>query len=245
MPETERNKFKKLKNIKMQFRYDARYYNLNSPKLVVPILLKLFNPKSVLDVGCGIGTWLKTFSELGVKKITGIDSSYVDTTLLSNYISPDDFIAADLSRPFDLNLKYDLIISLEVAEHLPEASADVFVDSLARHGDIIVFSAAVPHQGGQNHINEQWPTYWIEKFKNLGYNVYDIIRPRIWNLEAVEYWYRQNILVFSTSDFSHFATYENPIVNIVHPLLYNKMVDHIIYQEEYIKQLEQKLYSID
>jgi hypothetical protein len=89
------------------------------------------------------------------------------------------------------------VVSLEVAEHLPESSADTFIESLVAHGDVILFSAAVPGQGGQHHINEQWPEYWQQKFAKHGFYFHDTIRPLIWNNEKVNWWYRQNIFIIN------------------------------------------------
>ena len=106
-----------------------------------------------------------------------------------------NFKAHDLRTPFTLNRKFDLAICLETAEHLPESSSDVLVSNLVSHADRILFSAAVPGQGGQNHINEQWPEYWEAKFAVHGFYFQDTIRPLIWTNPKVEWWYRQNIFL--------------------------------------------------
>ena len=129
---------------------------------------------------------------------------------------------ADRSRPttwrcFLLGRTFDLVQTLEVAEHLDEASADTFVDSLARHGDTILFSAAIPGQGGTHHVNEQWPSYWAEKFARAGYTAYDVIRPRIWADPQVQVWYRQNMLLFARSRVFEGA---QPRLDLVHPDLW-------------------------
>ena len=54
----------------------------------------------------------------------------------------------------------------------------------------------MPYQGGTGHVNEQWPNYWIEQFAQRGYIAVDYIRKRIWDDEAIPWWYRQNILLF-------------------------------------------------
>lgn len=177
--------------------HDEATHNKKAAAIIVPILSGILEFKSVLDVGCGIGTWLRVFRESGEIEILGLDGDYVDRTLLQKNISLGDFKSVDLTSIFSLGRKYDLSICLEVAEHLPSSSADHLVDSLCSHSDQIVFSAAVPGQGGQNHLNEQWPSYWIEKFRKQGFKVYDLIRPEIWNNPAVDIWYRQNILLFS------------------------------------------------
>lgn len=182
--------------------HDEATHNKNAPAVIVPILSDLLEFKSVLDVGCGIGTWLSVFKETAGIEILGLDGDYVDRQLLKKNISLEYFRSQDLTASFSLGKKFDLALCLEVAEHLPPSSADNLVDSLCRHADQIVFSAAVPDQGGQNHLNEQWPSYWVEKFNKQGFEVYDLIRPLIWNNSSVDSWYRQNILVFSKKAIS-------------------------------------------
>jgi hypothetical protein len=89
-----------------------------------------------------------------------------------------------------------LAISLEVAEHLPENAADDFVASLVRLAPIVLFSAAAPYQGGQNHVNEQWPGYWAERFAARNYLPVDCIRRRVWENPEVEWWYAQNTFLY-------------------------------------------------
>ena len=88
---------------------------------------------------------------------------------------------------------------LEVAEHLPHAKAELFVDNLVAHGDVILFSAAVPHQGGEHHVNEQPPEYWRQKFKARGYDVFDFVRPALTARGDVMPWYRFNTYVYANA----------------------------------------------
>ena len=161
-------------------------HNLDSPKIIVPVLFQWFQPKSVVDVGCGIGTFLKVFKDLGVMEILGVDGTWVDRSKL--YISDQEFMVADLEKPVILPKTFDLVLSLEVAEHLSPEASETFVDSLVSLGKIIIFSAAIPNQGGQNHLNEQNYSYWQEKFKKRGYRFVDICRQRFWNEREVEWW---------------------------------------------------------
>lgn len=177
--------------------HETSVHNTKAAENVVPLIKELFHPSSVLDVGCGIGTWLKIFKKNGIENILGIDTQYVNKAKLFANIAKEEFLILDLSKPFDLNLKFDLIICLEVAEHLTASCADSFVDSLIKHADTIIFSAAVPGQWGQNHLNEQWIEYWIALFNDKGYKCYDLIRPLIWNNKNVEWWYKQNMIIFS------------------------------------------------
>lgn len=170
-------------------------HNFKAANEMVPFIINLLKPKSVVDVGCGTGTWLKIFEDNSINDVVGIDGSYVDKSLLK--INTDKFIEYDLEIFFKSEKKYDLAISLEVAEHLSEVSADIFIKTLTELSDIVVFSAAIPNQGGQNHINEQEPRYWIEKFESLEFKTFDILRPIFWDNKNIDWWYRQNILLFT------------------------------------------------
>ncbi len=154
-----------------------------------------FLPKigSVIDFGCGVGSWLSVFKEKGAL-VAGLDGPWVPTEHL--VIPREDFIQHDLGNSIDLERRFDLAISLEVAEHLPEKSAACFVRNLVRHSDFILFSAAIPFQGGSGHINEQWPSYWGRLFLKEGYRTVDLIRMQIWHDETIPYFYRQNICLF-------------------------------------------------
>ncbi len=171
--------------------HETNVHNKLSASIVAPIIIDLLQPQSVVDVGCGLGDWLSVFQENGVKKILGIDGNWLNVQKL--YVDKKHLLTHDLTLPLTLQNKFDLAICLEVAEHLSVTTADILVNSLVQLSNNIIFSAAVPGQGGQNHINEQWPKYWQEKFQNKGYTFYDAIRPLIWDNENIKPWYRQNI----------------------------------------------------
>lgn len=188
----------------MERLYDEEYYDwltertVESARVVVPLVLDLVQPRSILDVGCGIGLWPAVFHEHGVGEVWGVDGAWVDSEALR--IPRERFIEADLSAPLRLDRSFDLVVSLEVAEHLAEASAETFVDTLTRHGPVILFSAAIPGQGGTGHVNEQWPDYWITRFHRRGYVVADALRREVWEDERVAWWYAQNLFVFVRED---------------------------------------------
>jgi SAM-dependent methyltransferase len=173
--------------------------SLSSAQVVVPKVLSMVKPGSVVDVGCATGAWLSVFQQLGVEDILGLDGSYVDTSKLR--IPEKNFESVDLSKPFTLPRRFDLAVSLEVAEHLPDRSAKKFVGSLCNLAPTILFSAAVPGQGGTHHVNEQWPEYWRLLFAEQGYLMFDPIRPAIWQNDRVASYYRQNMYLFIGDDY--------------------------------------------
>ncbi len=153
---------------------------------------------SVLDVGCGPGVWLAEWSRIGVEEILGVDGDYVPRNKLA--IPADAFRAIDISQPFDLGQHFDLVQCLEVAEHIPEANADTLIDNLCRHGDLIMFSAAVPGQGGEFHVNEQPYDYWRKKFSARGYAVFDCVRPLVVDVKQIDPWYRFNTFLYANQN---------------------------------------------
>lgn len=218
-----------------QSSYTRDFYQLigegtrTSAREIIPLLLDLLQPilpKSVVDVGCGTGSWLAAFQKLGIADCLGIDGDYVDRTILQ--IPLNQFQSADLKQPLQINRKFDLAISLEVAEHLPATCAENFVNSLTQLAPVILFSAAIPFQGGVEHVNEQWPEYWVYYFQKKGYAVIDCLRKKIWNNDKVEPWYAQNILIFVKQEYLPgyprlVNEYQNTELNqlaIVHPKIY-------------------------
>jgi SAM-dependent methyltransferase len=166
-----------------------------SARAIVPLIRNLLGVGSVLDVGCGRGVWVREWREGGTADAVGVDGSYVDKSRL--VIPADRFVERDLSQPFSLGRRFDLVQSLEVGEHIAEQRADTFVANLVAHSDVILFSAAIPGQGGEFHVNEQSYGYWRDKFAVQGFRTFDWLRPRICDLTAIEPWYRYNTLLFA------------------------------------------------
>jgi hypothetical protein len=165
-----------------------------SAEIVVPIVQAALQPQSVLDVGCGQGAWLATWRRLGVTDVRGIDGDYVDRTRQA--IPADSFQARDLKYPFNLGRRFEFVQSLEVAEHLPPQSAEVFVTSLVLHSETVLFSAAPPGQGGHGHVNERHYEFWRALFLRHHYLPIDFLRPRILTDQRVEPWYRFNPILY-------------------------------------------------
>lgn len=179
--------------------FENRSGSYTSAQHIVPIIMDLVQPKSVVDVGCGTAEFLSVFNEKGVKEILGVDGKWVDPEKLR--IPKEHFLGADLEKPLHVDRIFDLVVSLEVAEHLYEKSAKTFIESLTRLGPVVLFSAAIPFQGGVHHVNEQWPDYWVKLFESKGYVVIDCIRKKIWNNDSVSVWYAQSTFLFATHDY--------------------------------------------
>ena len=183
--------------------YDRNFYegqkagSFRSAELVIEQVLPIIGDiGSVVDIGCGAGGWLRAFKErLPELEILGLDGGGVPEETL--FIDPAHYRAADLTKPQDLGRKFDLAVTLEVIEHIPSDHTDAFVQTLSRSSDVVLFSAAVPRQGGTGHVNEQWPDYWISQMQAAGFVLHDVVRPLIWTLEDVRPWYKQNCFLFA------------------------------------------------
>lgn len=150
---------------------------------------------SVAASADGLSTYKKL--QKGGVKVYGIDGDYVDRKWLR--IDEKFFHPANLEERINIDSRFDLAMTIEVAEHLTLARADSFVEDLTKLSDVILFSAAIPAQGGTNHVNEQWQSYWAEKFLRLGYVGIDCIRPAVWYDKRVDTCRKQNPLIYAKS----------------------------------------------
>lgn len=212
-----------------------------SARVIVPLVIKMVNPASVLDVGCGAGAWLSEWINHGVADAMGLDGDYVKPGEL--LIDQAKFVPTDLRQPFSAGRKFDIVQCLEVAEHLETRYTEQFMDSLTSHGDVILFSAAIPGQGGTHHVNEQWPSYWIEKFARRDFTPYDVIRPVIWSDPRINTWYRQNILLFAKSQVFEPVAESTPF-DVVHPESWRLAMDLSLHPETVVRQAPSALWAV-
>lgn len=157
-------------------------------------------PQSVVDFGCGDGALLQVWRDIGAKVVIGIDPHgpeqwRVQTAEGRPCLGFDaHHFRMDLARPIGFEAKVGLACCLEVAEHLPVEAAPTLIDSLTQASDRVLFSAATPGQGGEGHVNDQPPGYWMQMFQQRGFVMQDIVR---WRLpQEVSWWYRRNVRLF-------------------------------------------------
>jgi SAM-dependent methyltransferase len=199
-----------------------------SARVVVPLVMRCVRDvHSVADIGCGTGVWLASFKDAGVQRVLGLDGgAAAEQDQLE--INPEEFRCENLEQDVELDERFDLCLCLEVAEHLTDQAAPTIVRNICNLSDVVLFSAAIPGQGGNHHINERWPSYWVDLFASQGYEMLDVIRERIWNDARVEWWYRQNLLLFANKAgllrvaSSLITTARSGPIDIVHPACFEQ-----------------------
>lgn len=217
--------------------YEDKFYelekavSLSNAEIILPYILNKIECTSIVDFGCGVGEWLNVAKNLGVTEVLGLDGEYAREHIT---ISDHEFFAVDFTKDVQLNKRYDLAISLEVAEHLPLESSKHFIHTITSYSDIVLFSAAIPGQGGTMHINEQYPSYWKNLFYECGFELCDVLRKKFWDNEQVESFYKQNMFIYCKKELENdiqkaFAC-NNQIIDIVHPQMFEMRMKN----EQYI-----------
>lgn len=205
----------------MPVTYDSAFFSnqsgaIKSARRILPLVLETTRAHTLADVGSGIGAWAKVAKELGCA-VAALDGDWVPREQL--LVDPTEFVCIDLANPPQgLGRRFDLALSLEVAEHIPPTSADRFVAFLTSLAPVVVFSAAVPWQVGTHHVNEQYPGYWAQRFERCGFMAFDVLRPRIWYDQEVEFYYRQNTIIYVSQDRATEFERAAGLSTLVHPL---------------------------
>ena len=199
--------------MRIDYDHSKNLHSLEGPAVAFGSLLPAGVPASLLDVGCGTGTWLRAALDSGLTDVLGIDGVNIPSDQL--LISEDYFRCLDITKPIDLGRRFAAVICLETAEHLNTEDSGILLDTLTRHSDSIIFSAACPGQRGQHHVNCRWPAWWQQLFNARGYVCEDTVRWRLWDEPKIEPWYRQNMFIARYGPA--LASKEARIRAVIHP----------------------------
>jgi SAM-dependent methyltransferase len=231
---------------KEQNLYNRRFYRelestRESAREILPTVVDLVKPASIVDIGCGQGHWLAEAVELGIVDVLGVDGAWALPAQLT--IPRVKFLVHDLNTPVRLNRNFDLALSLEVAEHLVAWQARAFVQTLCQLADKVLFSAAIPGQGGRHHVNEQWPAYWAKFFAEFDFACFDVLRPKIWNNSRVLWYYAQNCLLYARRGTVDAVPVGEPL-SLVHPQLWSAQVERLNSPGKLLERLPKAFLSL-
>jgi SAM-dependent methyltransferase len=212
-----------------EFYADRRAHTAHAAARVLGALPPGLPRRRIADVGCGTGTWLAAALDAGSETAYGLEGDWVQPAMLDD--PRIDFRAANLEQPFELP-PADLVLSLEVAEHLSPGRAPGFVADLTASAPAILFSAAIPGQGGVGHLNERWHSFWARLFAEHGRLAYDVVRPKVWSDEAIPAWYRQNAILYldaATAAALKLQPTDPALLDIVHPAFWERANRELVY----------------
>ena len=204
----------------LDYSHSENLHTLAGARSVLAALFQNHKPESLLDVGCGNGVWMRAALDFGVPEVYGLDGIKIPEDQL--HVSAEKIRHQDLTLAWELNKRFDVVLCLEVAEHLDAAFAPNLIDCLVKHGSRIYFSAACPGQSGQHHVHCQWPAYWQQLFNSRGFSCLDDARWLVWNDEQIEPWYRQNMFVAVHDPLT--AGQEPRLPPVIHPAIANLMI---------------------
>jgi hypothetical protein len=225
--------------------------SLNSARAVLTEVKSMLPFGSVADIGSGVAAWSRAAVDLGAGVVAAVDGNYVpraDLLIDEANFHPWDLETFGFAESLSALGKFDLAMSLEVAEHLSHERAESFVAGLSSLSDAVLFSAAVPGQGGVNHINEQWPSYWAPLFQGRGFYCFDVLRTRIWDRPDVDWWYAQNVMLYvreGSSAFEEMRSRAGPTPvppSFVHPRMHRNALDWATWPlNQRVEQLERQV----
>lgn len=222
--------------MEINYEHDSNLHTINGAESTLKLIFETGQYRSLLDVGCGTGTWLQAAQLIGISDVVGVDGKLVDRGKL--HVASHLVLQKDLRCQWELGRKFDVALCLEVAEHIGDMHAPNLIKTLTAHSDRVFFSAACPGQPGQNHINCQWPDYWQALFNNEGYVCDEWPRRLIWSVQSIEPWYRQNLFYATRSQNA--AGKEERIQSIIHPEMFPWMSlgQSQAHQEKWLVQVE-------
>lgn len=206
-----------------EFFTPRREMTIESARTILGIVKKQYSFQSVVDVGCGTGTWLSVAKTMGAT-VKGFEGPWLQSNAVDDVTIPIERVDLENTLPPS---GADLAICLEVAEHLSLARANSLVKELCAIAPCVLFSAAIPNQGGVGHINEEWQSAWAARFAENGYQPRDIVRPDIWLIDSIPYWYRQNLLLYVSKDTAErIQPPRNSLpLDIVHPVKFTEQAN--------------------
>lgn len=182
--------------------YDASFYEetrerkLESFRRVAAILARHLAFDTVLDIGCGTGLLIAELKKIG-KDVLGCE---ISEAAISGAPRDVTVFQADAARPIRVNRRFDLVVCIEVAEHIQRRHSRRLVENCTSLGGQICFTAAPAGQGGVGHINLRPHSFWIELFARRGFvlqaGLADRMREQM-RAEGVLRWIPDNLMVFS------------------------------------------------
>lgn len=167
-----------------------------SAPIIAADLIEAIHPRSVVDVGCGTGQLLMAFRD---QQVPGRGLEFAPAGIKICKSRGLDVQRFDIEHDQPVDWRADLVVSTEVAEHLPPHAADRYVDLLCGIAATVFITAAIPGSTGTDHVNEQPNSYWIEKFSRRGYQFMEDQSHRWrreWKAKNVQDWYYASAMLF-------------------------------------------------
>ena len=165
-----------------------------SQRLYLEHLQSIIPFKSMCDLGCGPGYWVNVACKMGIEDAMGYDIPIAGGQ--KRLIEASHLVECDLSELYDFGRRFDLAVSTEVIEHIPQGKEGTFIANCCAASDFVLFSGAIPYQGGVGHVNEHWLEHWNSFFKSNGYVCFDLFREKFWYDPRIQYYYRQNTVFY-------------------------------------------------
>jgi hypothetical protein len=171
--------------------------SLRCARMVLGHLWQYLQPRSVIELGCGRGTWLKACHELGSTSVLGYDGAWNSGHLMID--SAIEFHRVDLNAPLELPPNIDMALSMQVMGQLDSAAAACFVERLSSASNVVLFNAADSAQTGERFPHGQCQSRWATLFACHGYQRFDLFRSRFWCIGDACNWYRNNTILYARS----------------------------------------------